>query len=109
MMKFESLLMTSVQNNYRWEAEKADGTIVTEGGDLTGCVRFSLVPQVPGLVRHDIVGVPMVRRFGRGFIRVMGDSPPEYLHCLVCPGYRLYVRSSDGGAMITPEDHEVYL
>lgn len=98
-----------VQNNYTWEAEKEDGTIITEGGDLDGCVRFSLIPSMPLLPRHDIIGVPMVRRFGRGFIRVMGDKPPEYLHCVVCHDCRLYVRSSDGGILITPADHEVYL
>lgn len=98
-----------IENNYTWEAEKADGTIVASGADLAGCVRFSLIPQTPGLPRHDIVGIPMERRFGRNFIRVMGDNPPEYLHCVVCPEFRLYIKSSDGGVIVTPKDHEVYL
>lgn len=98
-----------VQDNYRWEAEREDGTIVTDGGDLAGCVRLSLLPVVDGLPRHDVVGVPMKRRFGRGFLRLIGDRRPEYLHCVVCDGYRVYIRSSDGGVIVTPEDYELYL
>lgn len=43
---------------------------MTAGGDLSGCVRFSLLPAdgVP-LPRHDIVGVSMERRFCRGFVK----------------------------------------
>ena len=99
----------AVADAYTWEAERADGSPVTEGGDLTDCVRFSLLPQVPGLPRHDLVGVPMLRRFGRHFIRAMGDRPPEFVHCVVTPAYRYYVQSSDGHARITPPDYELYL
>lgn len=98
-----------IQNAYTWEAEREDGTIMTEGGDLSGCVRFSLIPSIPGLPQHDITGVEMVRRFGRGFIRGMGGGTREYLHCAVCKGFRFYVRSTDGTVLITPEDYEVYL
>lgn len=176
-----------IQERYKWEAETADGRIVTEGENLAGCVRFSL-RSVNGcnLPAHDIVGVEMIRRFGRGFKRVrfndqdevpcrlgwvngldvvttpedlrgffkQGDlirqrgpaeminwhgilmvtdemiiidrpfegktancpslrhTPTEsfeYLHCIVCRGFRLYVRSSDGTALVTPEDFELYL
>lgn len=173
-----------VQDNYRWEAEKEDGALMTAGGDLSGCVRFSLIPDMIGLPAHDIVGVPMKRRFCRAFHRtafqtssmlpgflswengspVVGTSedltglvstgdrirkrhdgeewwivlsvtptevrlfapytgttkriesrrfipPPrsEYLHCIVCRGYRLYIKSTDGGVIITPETYELYL
>jgi hypothetical protein len=176
-----------IQERYTWEAEMADGRIVTEGGDLVGCVRFSLRPvNGVNLPAHDIVGVEMIRRFGRSFKRVrfndqddvpgklfwkngsdivethedlreffkQGDlvrqrgpvemigwhgilmvtdsriiidrpfegktancpslrhTPTEnfeYLHCVVCKGFRLYVRSSDGTALVTPEDFELYL
>lgn len=98
-----------IQNNYVWEAEKKDGSIIKEGGDLSDCVRFSLIPQVPGLVKHDIFGIPMIRRFGRGFIRVIGDKAPEYVHCCVGKDFRIYVKSSDGGVIITPADFELYL
>jgi hypothetical protein len=95
---------------YKWEAEKADGSIMNQGGDLDDCVRFSLIPvEGSGLPRHDLIGVKMIRRFGRGFIRAMGGGPREYLHCLVCSGFRLYLKSTDGTVLITPEDHEVYL
>jgi hypothetical protein len=95
---------------YNWEAERPDGSIMTEGGDLAGCVRFSLIP-LPGteLPRHDVIGVEMIRRFGRGFIRAMGGGMKEYLHCLVCKGFRMYVRSSNGTILITPEDYDLYL
>lgn len=98
-----------VQNNYIWEAEKLDGAIITRGESLAGCVRFSLIPQAAGLPRHDVIGIPLHRRFGRGFVRVLGGKTPEYLHCVVCDGFRLYVTSSDGSILITPYDHEVYL
>ncbi|MFA6946478.1 MAG: hypothetical protein WC220_11315 [Pedobacter sp.] len=168
---------------YKWEAEKKDGTVISKGSDLSGCSRFSLIPQGT-LPRHDIVGVPMIKRFGRGFIKQAFQSAemlpgflewengstqvktsedlsgivkkgslirkrhdgekwwfvidvtsstitlfkpydgktkriesnvyieppkPEYLHCIVCKGFRLYVRSSDGTILITPEDTEIYL
>jgi hypothetical protein len=96
-------------NAYAWEAEMADGAYVTVGESLAGCVRFSLLPQRPGLPRHDLVQVPMTRRFGRGFVRALGGGYREYLHCVVTPGFRLYVRSSDGSAIVTPPDFELYL
>ena len=43
-----------VQDRYRWEAEFEDGSIVTKGGNIAGCIRFSLIPQDgTGLPRHD--------------------------------------------------------
>ncbi len=35
--------------------------------------------------------------------------PFEYVHCVVCKGFRYYVRSSDGTVLVTPEDYELYL
>ena len=98
-----------IANNYIWEAEKADGSILTVGDDLTGCVRFSLLPQVLGLPQHDVVGVKMERRFNRGFIRAMGNKKNEYLYCVVCEDFRVWVRASDGAAFVGPHDYEVYL
>lgn len=101
--------MDDLQNNYTWEAEKADGTIIKEGGDLQGCIRFSLIPaDNPFLPSHSIVGVPMERRFGRGFVRGLGGGMKEYLHCVVCKDFRVYVRSN-GTLHITPPDYEMYL
>jgi hypothetical protein len=59
-----------IAERYRWEAETADGKILTRGEDLTQCVRFSLIPaDGVRLPRHDIVDVPMLRRFCRGFLK----------------------------------------
>ena len=55
-----------ISDNYKWEAEK-NGEIITSGGDLTGCSRFSVIPLVPGLPRHDFVGKRFKHRFNRGF------------------------------------------
>jgi len=100
----------SLSDAYSWEAELADGTTIKDGGDLAGCVRFSLIPaEGTGLPRHDIIGVEMLHRFGRGFVRALGGGVREYLHCVVCRGFRVYVRSTDGTALIGPEDYELYL
>ena len=53
--------------SYKWEAEKKDGEIVTEGGDLTGCTRFSAIPEKDGLPRHDFIGKKFKNRFNLGF------------------------------------------
>jgi len=171
---------------YSWEAEKADGTIIKDGADLTDCVRFSLRPNEKHLSGHDIIGVPIIRRFNRGFNKIrfndMADLPCkldwlngspvvktpqdltevirfgdlirqkgpeemcqwhtvlvvtateiltdkpfdgktalcvswrrtpqtsfEYVYCVVCKGFRVYVRASDGAVLVTPEDYELYL
>lgn len=99
-----------LQDRYTWEAERADGEIVHTGGDIAGCMRFSLIPATgTRLPRHDIVGIPMVRRFCRGFIAVFGSGLKDYVHCCVCQGFRVYIRYSDGTVLVTPEDYELYL
>lgn len=57
----------NISERYTWEAELGDGSVVTEGADLSTAVRFSLIPNHPMLPRHDAAGVKMVRRFARGF------------------------------------------
>lgn len=96
-------------DRYKWEAELANGSVIAEGGDLSGAVRFSFLPQAPGLPRHDLAGVMMVRRFGRGFVRALGGGLSEYVHCVVCESCRVYVRSSDGTVLVTAPDYELYL
>jgi len=54
-------------DQYKWEAEWPDKIIKTKGDNLKQAIRFSLLPQVKGLPRHDFTGIKMVRRFGRGF------------------------------------------
>ena len=181
--------MLAIQELYQWEAEKSDGKIVKEGGDLTDCTRFSLIPaEGVNLPQHDIIGIPMIRRFARCFqkvkfgdfhdipggglgwenganivmtfedlrsilspgmmirqwgpedicpwckimcldeFRILIDKPyegrtvkkcrsryqlpqlsSEYLHCVVCKGFRVWVKSSNGTVLITPEEQEIYL
>jgi hypothetical protein len=173
-----------IADRYKWEAETSNGEIIAKGGDLTNCVRFSLIPaDGVKLPRHDICGVPLKRRFMRMFKKIRfndtaatedvewehgsfvintftnmkglirrGDliqkrrpdelwytvadvtenaivitnpyqgktkkAPArvhvpkpndECLHCVVCENYRLYVKSTNGSALITPEDYEMYL
>lgn len=96
-------------DRYAWEAEREDGLRIIKGGDLEGCVRVSLVPaDGTGLPRHDFTGLPFKRRFGRAFTRlVVGQF--EYLHCIVCQGFRLWIRSTNGKVLVTTEDEEIYL
>lgn len=178
--------MMKFNERYRWEAESADGKLIIAGGDMAGAVRFSLIPASgTGLPRHDLAGVKMIRRFGRGFNKVkfnntklegrffwensskilkteisqvgkieVGDfigkgvagetwhkvdevfedhitlsfpylgkskakgmqakrkiqfNPMEYVQCVVCENFRLWVRYSDGTVLISPVDFELYL
>ena len=98
-----------IANNYKWEAEKKDGTIINSGDDLSECVRFTLKPNIKGLPQHDIVGVKMVRRFCRGFISVGNKKSSSYVHCVVGDKFRIYVNYSTGGALVSPVDYELYL
>lgn len=101
-----------MENNYRWEAEKADGEIMETGGDLTGCARFSLIPRIGvNLPQHDLVGICFKRRFNRVIQKnVLGaDKHMIVLHVIVAEGFRLYVSDSTGSVAVTPEDYEVYV
>jgi len=72
-------------------------------------LRLFFPDPVRAVPQHDLTGVKMIRRFGRGFIKVNAGGLIEYVHCVVCQGFRFYVRSTDGAALITPEDFELYL
>ena len=103
-----------IPDRYAWEAEHASGEIVTRGpgtdGSLKGFVRFSLIPAPgTGLPRHDFHHVRMVRRFGRGYIRVMGGGMADYAHCIVFETFRVYVSSVSGAVLVTPKDFELYI
>ncbi len=91
-----------MQDRYQWRAYDNDEPVE----QLTTCDRFVLSSSE--LPCHEIRHVPMIRRFGRGFIRG-GGGIREYLQCVVLRGARVYVRSSDGGVIITPEKYELYL
>lgn len=180
----------AISRGYKWEAERADGSLFKKGAELDEAVRVSLIPdEGSGLPRHDLAGMVFKRRFCRVFqktrfnrrldlpgkifwdndsviqkttddlrglvqpgdfvgkgvakelwypvhevrsdrlillVPYRGKSKPQgmfgrmmkwsdmqpagiYLHCIVCEGFRLWVNSSTGSAMITPEDQEVYL
>ena len=101
------------QDRYTWEAEYGNGRIVTVGpdqnGSLEGVVRFSLIPHIILLPRHDFLHVRMVRRFARGFIKPFRNGLFDYLHCVVFETHRVYVSSRTGSVMITPRDKEIYI
>lgn len=114
--------INNLADRYTWEAERDTGAIVQSeddsldpartAGDLTGCVRYSLTPAADDpfpLPRIDLAGVPLKRRFGRGFLRVNDPGKDEYVHCIVCAGFRIYVRCTGGGVIVVPEDYELYL
>lgn len=69
MMRFNAMAIDP-RGNYRWEAQLRDGSIIDKGEDLSGCVRFSLIPEISGLPRHDFINVPMVRRFASCFHKI---------------------------------------
>lgn len=105
MMKFE------MEENYKWEAEKSDGTTFNIGEDLSECVRFSLIPINILLPQHDILGVKLKRRFVRNIVKnVLGNQKEHIrLHCVIVEGFRLYINEKTGTVLVTPEDYEVYL
>lgn len=99
-----------IQERYRWEAQRFNGEVITEGGDLLGCVRFSLIPDPRlSLPRHDFEQVPMIRRFCRGFVNALGGGMKGYLHCIVFESFRIYVSYGNGAVLITPPDFEFYM
>lgn len=103
--------MISLSERYRWEARRADDSIFSVGESLEDAVLVSLIP-VEGLLlpRHDLTGLRFKRRFGRGFIRALGDGQVfEYAHCVVTRNFRFYVRSTNGAVLVTPPDYELYL
>lgn len=113
-------MLTPLQNRYIFEAEMKDGSLITSGGDITGAVRVSLIPQATRLPRHDLIGLGFRRRFQRGFKRANfgakqngkdGETmkQDEYLQVVVTDHCRFYVRHSDGVVLATPPNYELYL
>jgi hypothetical protein len=51
----------------------------------------------------------MKRRFARGFMRGLGGGMMDYVHCVVCDGFRFWLFSTSGETLITDEDSELYI
>jgi hypothetical protein len=92
---------------YRFVAERADGSTFDVGGDLSDCTRCTLIPTAAPLPLVSIAGVPMLRRFGRGFASLGREN--RYLQCVVTPSMRVWVDCTSGAVRITGPDDEVRL
>lgn len=101
-----------MKNNYNWEIELKDGTIVNKGNNFNSdnVVRISFIPISELLPRHDIltIGFKFKKRFSRSFMNMVAQLK-ERLHCVVTDRFRVYVRSSTGQCIITDKDYELYL
>lgn len=103
-----------VKNNYKWEIELSDGTLINNHNDFSAneVVRISYLPQIQLLSRHDLIfkhaGYKYVKRFSRAFMH-WNSNIKEYLHCVVTNKFRFYLKSSNGQVLITNKDYELYL
>lgn len=102
----------SLKDNYKYEVELKDGTIITDHNNFNPeeVVRLSFIPNILLLPRHDIIfyGFKFVKRFNR--ITMGWDSNvKECLLCLVTDKFRLYVKSSNGACLTTHKDYELKL
>ena len=98
-----------VQGRYIWTATRNDGVEFTVGGDLDEAKEIAFYPTDAGLPKHVLTGVRMKRRFARGFMRGLGGGMREYVHCVVCEGFRFWLFSTSGETLITDEDSELYI
>jgi len=98
-----------IQSRYSWTGTYKNGVEFTVGGDLSNASKIVFYPTVPGLVEHTLTGVELRYRFARGFLRGFGGGMKEYVHCVVCKGFRFWLFSISGKTLITPEDYELYL
>jgi hypothetical protein len=100
----------SLADSYKIEAFHADKSAMPiVNGDVSKAAMVSFVPLMPALPRHDLVGLPFVRKFGRGFVRALGGGLKDYVYCVVCKTHRVYVKASDGTVLVTPPDYELYI
>jgi len=97
-----------VKERYRWVVEYPWGS-QTVGGNLEGCTGFLLIPTVGDLPKHEVRGIKMKRRFLRHAVRVINpcNKTDETYHCVVCEGFRLWFRYSDGAVIVTGEEEEI--
>ena len=115
-----------LSEQYGWEVETISHEVIRQYNEdgsenpstlipFDQVVRFSVVPRVEWLPRHDVLvdpsrGERVVRRFGRGIMKNRGDGIKlaEYLQCVVTNSYRLWVFSTSGRALVANADYEVY-
>jgi len=98
-------------NNYNWEVELEDGTILYKGSSFDKRVnRFSLIPNNIILPRHDIIfsNFKFKRRFCRCFMKY-GSGVKQYIHCIVTNKFRIYIFYSNGQCLIVDKNYELYL
>ena len=98
-----------LQGRYTWTGTQKNGIEFTVGGDLESAAKITFYPTVPSLQEHTLTGVTMKRRFARGFVRGLGGGMKDYVHCVICEGFRFWLFSSTGRVLITPEDFELYI
>ena len=102
-------------DRYKWEIELNDSTIITEDNkinlDFNSVIRISYIPTILLFPRHDVILTDdnkFVKRFARSFLNFKGISK-EYLHCVITSNFRFYLKSSDGGTLLTNKDFEFYI
>ena len=116
--------MLGLNQIYQWEIETVDGVVTPQYQpdgmenswkklDPEKIVRFSYVPAIPGIHRHDLLfdlpkGYRFVKRFGTGALRQQnGFQLSEYVYVVVTNTYRYHVFASNGRALIGPPDLEI--
>lgn len=102
-----------ISDRYIWEVETGAGATFQAGmelpggineGLLDGCVRFSLIPQAPGLPRHDFTGLAFKLRFARAFNKVRFNNPVLPGNFFWENGSKIIKTSEDQTANLQPGD-----
>jgi len=102
--------MLNVKKRYTWEIELIDGTIINDGNkfDFDKVIRCSYIPSINLFPRHDIIftDFKFKKRFARAFMG-WNSLVKEYLHCVITDKFRIYIKSTNGSCIITPQNYEM--
>jgi len=102
--------MLNVKKRYTWEIELIDGTIINDGNkfDFNKVIRCSYIPSIKLFPRHDIIftDFKFKKRFARAFMG-WNSIIREYLHCVITDKFRIYIKSTNGSCIITPQNYEM--
>jgi len=102
-------MIYNIKTVYDWEIELKDGSIITEGNKFKfeDVIRCSYISKLPLFPRHDIVfqDFKLVKRFARAFMG-WNSIVGEYLHCCITDKFRIYIKSTNGSCIITPQYYE---